>query len=238
MVTEAIATPLTQQYYEDYAHQNFKLNDGQYSPDKTHYCRYTGFGTVKTDTQLGTKVLSMKPAPPSGNATTRACSVVITKDVKNFEWEVRMATLSQTSPQQNNWETAWLFFHQTDQSHHYACYIQKDGDIEVSKKDMETWEERQIFLKTTNKPNSPGFEFKKWYNIKIRMEGFRIQVWVNGKQYVDIVDDGTIGNFGKLPDGTPRPRHPPSEQMSHGLCGYYCEDSWAVFDRSRITPLP
>lgn len=233
MVTEAINNPnlTTPNYYEDYTNQYFNLKDGQYSPDKTHYCRYAGFGTIKTvGLSTGLRALYMKPAIPTPDIKTRACSVVIPKYYNDFEWEVWMATLSQTSPWKENWEAAWLFFHQTDQSHHYYLYIQKSGRLELGKKDMEKWEERQIFLKTTD-PIQSGFVFKKWYNVKIRMEGFHIQVWVDGVKYIDIIDNGKIGNFGSVQP------HPPSTQIGHGFCGYYCEDSEVLFTKSKIVPI-
>lgn len=243
MVTEAQPNPsMIGVFLENYKNQSFYLKDGQYSPDRRHYCRYAGYGTIKTvNTSTGDRALYMEPAKPpvdpnTGKVGTRACSVVFPQVFGDFDWTFKMCTIGQTSPKPNNWETAWVFFRQSDQGHHYYLLIQKNGGLEWGKKDMDMdkWEERQIFLKTTG-DDKPTFAFQKWFNMRIVMTGFRLQAYVNGTLYIDATDDGTIGNFGKLADGSLRPRHKPSNQMAKGFNGLYCEDSKVLYTNHKIT---
>lgn len=229
MVQEAtVNSKLTGTFKDDFANSNWTIKDGQNSNDGKWYCRYAGYGTVKSTTYKGTKAMMIKPAVPSTPDGTRACSVVTRQKFKDFDMSFNMSTERQTRANGNNWEVGWIFFRQTDQSHHYYLYIQKDGGLELGKKDMDIWEERQVFLKTT--PNDrPAFRFSKWYKIRIRCVGFHIEVWVDGIKLIDVVDDGSIGNDrGKLPP-------PPSKQMLEGFIGPYCEDAEAYYDRFVIT---
>lgn len=225
---------LTGTFRDDFANSSWSLKDGQ-STEKWH-CRYAGYGETKVVTYKGTKAMKLKPAVPATPDGTRACSVIARQKFKDFDMTFMMSTEKQTRAKGNNWEVGWVFFRQSDKSHHYAFHIQKDGGIQLSKKDMDVWEEREIFLKVTAN-DKPRFKFSKWYKVRIRAIGYHIEIWVDGIKYIDLVDDGTIGNFGKLKDGTPRPRYPPSAQMLEGFIGPYCEDAEVYYDRWEIKPL-
>jgi hypothetical protein len=234
MVTEATINPALKGTF--YSEDNWTIKDGQNSPDGKWYCRYAGYGTVKMTTYKGTRAMVLVPALPDNPADasqTRAASVVTRQKFRNFDMTVSMSTEKQTRGNDRgaNWETAWIFFGLTDQSHHYYLYIQKDGGLELGRKDMEVWEERQIFLKTTAN-NSPTFQFSRYYKIRIMKVSNRIQVWVDGVQYIDYTDDGKSGNDqGKLPK-------PPSAEMYEGFIGPYVEDAEGYFTNWVIKPLP
>lgn len=237
MVVEATVNPnLIGTFKDDFANSNWSLKDGQDSPDGKWHCRYNGFGEVKVVTYKSTKAMKLKPAIPSTPTGTRACSIVTRQKFKDFDMTFNMSTERQTRTNGNNWEVGWIFFSQTDRSHHYALHIQKDGGLQLSKKDYDIWEEREVFLKVTSN-DQPKFRFSRWYQIRIKKVGYHIEVWVDGVKFIDIIDDGTIGNFGKLPDGSPRPRIPPSAQIAEGFIGPYCEDAEVYYDRFVINPL-
>ena len=215
-------------FRDDFASSSWSLKDGQNSPDGKWYCRYAGFGETRIVTYKGTKAMKLRPALPATPDGTRACSTVARQKFKDFDMTVYMSTEKQTRVNGNNWETAWIFFRLTDQSHHYYVYLQKDGGLELGKKDMDVWEERQVFLKVTD---LPPFQFSKWYKVRILCVGYHIKVWVDDVKYIDIEDNGKIGNFGNVAP------HPPSAQMLEGFIGPYCEDAEVYFDRWEIEPL-
>lgn len=232
MVQEATINPLLKGAFRDNFIDRWKLRDGQNDPTGRWYARYTGYKDIYTTIYDGFPCVRLMPAVPDTPDGTRAASLSTRQMFDNFDMTFFMNTIKQTRGRTvgKNWEVGWIFFRLSDQSHHYYLLIQRDGGLELGRKDREVWKEEQIFLKTTDN-DKPIFKFYKWYKIRIRAVGYHIQVWVDNVKYIDIVDDGTFGTY---PDGK---RYPPSAKMLKGFIGPYVEDADAVYRAFNILPL-
>lgn len=216
---------------DNFEGSNYTLTGSQTSSNGKWTCDYNGGGTVevKSDNVRTSKIMRTCPAAPIPETlgSTRAAKVDSTTDVYDFECTFDMKTFAQTKGvgNTNNWEVAWFMWHYTDGWHHYYMLIQKDGGLELGRKDYATQIEQQQFL-VTNGNTAPSFVMGQWYNVKIRMVGFNIKVWIDGTLQCNITDDGTFGydsNGGGIPPA-------PTAAMLHGTCCFYGEDSDCYYD--------
>jgi hypothetical protein len=122
-------------------------------------------------------------------------------------------------------------WHYTATNHHYYGLIQRNGGLEVGKKDFPEVIEQQVFLLTTG-DTSPSFSLGQWYNIKIRMVGYSIKIWIDGVLRCDIIDEPGEGNL----NGQPY-MEPPSADMLHGHFCFYSEDAQVHYDNFVIRQL-
>ena len=233
---------------DDFAPPNYKLDDGQISPNKLWKLIYDGHGSVFTGPipkGLGRTGNCLHMKPQVNNTATSACLILSQQKFKDFTAEFYMNTLQQLKSKPENWEVGWFMFRynagplpngQRDKHHHYQCHINRNGVVEIGKKDFSLYDgglitpdgvkhagtqERQQFL--TTKATVP-FVLKKWYKIKLQMTGFNIKLWIDDKQIYDIVDDGKIGS-----DTWNRPLgYKPSPYMEEGSFGFYVEDAYLL----------
>ena len=117
---------------------------------------------------------------------THASLAISTKAFTNFQMTLNMRTLAQlrqNSPP-NPWETAWIFWHYTDNFHYYALVLKTNG-FQIEKKDK--------------------VELGHWQTVTIRHEGSstgtpHIKVWVDGVKAADF-GDNKINNSYKMSSG-------------------------------------
>lgn len=218
-------------FKDNFDSSSWSLNDGQSTADWNCNYKSNGNADVRTSSGRVGKVHYQKPEYVAGQ--TRAVFVRNKVQYYNFEAVFDMRTVSHNrTPTPNNWETAWCIFRYTDDWHHYYMLIQRDGGLEVGRKDYVTQIEEQIFL-VTNANNAPIFVLNQWYNIRIRCVGFNIKIWINDVLQCNILDDGTFGtdsNTGGLPA-------PPTSQLLGGYIGFYSEDAETEFDNFAIRAL-
>lgn len=227
---------------DDFGSGSYILKDGQISPNKRWKCVYAGYGEVGVHNMYkptnGRSGSCLYMRPQVNNQFTSSCLLLSEQSFGDFDTTFYLRTIEQTKTAPNNWETAWFMFRYTDSTHHYYMYIGKNGTIEVGKKDYELVEggiktpdgkiviggqDQQVFLNTDAKVDL--FEFKKWYKVRLYVNGKRIKIWVDGAEKVDIVDDGKTGNWlGKPITFTP------SVKMSRGKIGPYVEDAYMELD--------
>jgi Domain of Unknown Function (DUF1080) len=126
-----------------------------------------------------------------------------------------LTQLRQNSPP-NPWETAWVYWHYTDDYHYYALVLKTNG-FQIEKKDNNNHDDSaEIYLVDSSYPKA---KLGQWQTVTIRHEGSgtgnpHIQVWADGIKAADLVDN-------KIPN---------SNKMSSGYMGLYNEDSSVNFD--------
>jgi hypothetical protein len=213
--------------YDNFEGGTYFLNDGQMSPNRKWIDVYGGYGTVKVTTEItmpGTSnnYLFEQPKISTSPQETHASLVSSTKAFSDFQMTLNVKTVMQlrkNSPP-NPWETAWIFWHYTDNFHYYALTLKTNG-FQIEKKDNNNHDDSaEKYLVTTY---SPRVKIGQWQTITIRHEGSstgmpHIQVWVDGIKAADFIDN-QIRN---------------SIKMSSGYVGLYNEDSRVNFDNVNI----
>ena len=212
--------------YDDFENQGtYTLSDGQTSPNGKWKVAYTGFGSVgvQQDANTGNHYFFEQPKTSTLTKDTYASMALTTKQYSDFEMDLDMKTvaqLRQNSPP-NTWETAWVFWHYTDEFHYYALTLKTNG-LQIEKKDNTNHDDSaEIYLVDTS---SQTVKLGQWQHIKIRHEGSttpHIQVWVDGVKAADFVDNQPVS----------------SSTLSSGYMGLYNEDAKANFDNVNINAL-
>jgi Domain of Unknown Function (DUF1080) len=205
--------------YDDFEnHGTYTLSDGQISPNGKWKVAYTGFGSVgvQQDPNTGNQYFFEQPKAATSKNDTRASMVLTTQQYSDFEMDLDMKTVAQLRKNSapNTWETAWVFWHYTDEFHYYALTLKTDG-LQIEKKDNNNRDDSaEIYLKFSN---TPKLKFNKWINIKLNVTGKHITLWADGKQVLGFTDESA---------GSP--------VMSHGYIGLYNEDAKVNFDNVNI----
>lgn len=175
---------------------------------------------------------------------TSASLVVTTQSWGDIELTIPMRTMKQLRyPTGDRWEVAWLMWHfntagykLTEKGahfHHYYITIYNDGTLEFGRKDNNTQTEHQYFLTPANTPKAI-FTLGKFNLMKVRQIANHITIWIDGKQMIDLVDDGTKGTPGTDNTLGPAPHHP-SEFMYSGNVALYNEDARVQFGQLIIS---
>jgi hypothetical protein len=209
----------------------YTLTDTQTSPSGDWYCAFAGFGTIQCrfDAACNNHYIFEAPTKSTGEFETHASMLKTVEDDFPDTWEVEfdMQTRQQLRDSPNAWETAWFFWHYSDQYHYYAFTIKTNG-CQLEKKDnMINDDSAEIFLVT---PGSPTVTFKKWHHVKIRQSGTNasqgrvFDIWVDGVQVITNYND-TIAD-----DNT--------TLMSKGSFGLYNEDAIVAFDNFVLSSYP
>ena len=163
--------------------------------------------------------------------------------IQNFNnckvtYKVRTVRFTWTSPR--NYHGPWFMQRHSDNTHHYYEYLQRDGDIEVGKKDnlpTDTYPEHQLFVGA--QPHFIVPVLGKWYTFEWTMKNNAdgtIFITING-------DDGTgmkpIYSFiDKDFSSTKGPLyHAPTQQIMNGRLGPYVEDAVADFRDIIVTAI-
>jgi hypothetical protein len=216
------STPGQNNLYDDFEGGTYSLSPGNTSPNGKWYDEYSGFGIagVSKDLTTGNNFFYEEPKISTSPHETHASLVLTTtKNYSNFDMTLDMVTFSQlrqTSPP-NPWETAWIYWHYTDEFHWYAIYLKPTG-FQIEKKDNDNHvDSAEIYLSSGQ---SPKLTLGQWNTIRINMVDNHITVWVDGHKIADFRD-----------------RIPNSTQMSYGSMGLYNEDSRAGFDNVYIARL-
>ncbi|HEY7032060.1 MAG TPA: family 16 glycoside hydrolase [Thermomicrobiales bacterium] len=189
---------------------------------------YDGYGQVGIEDN-GSRVLSERPLASTGQAETHAGLVVSNDHFGDFTLSVRLRTVQQLrSPLPNQWETAWVLWHYTDDTHFYYFVLKTNG-WELGKEDGTRrdpdgpacdfpayvnclYPGAQRFFATGHTPAvAPG----QWHEVRVRQVGTTMTVWVDGSPVVTFTD--TLSPY-------------PS-----GAVGLYTEDAYVQFDDVVIT---
>jgi hypothetical protein len=220
--TSATITNLT--FYDDFENSKYSLGQDETSPNKKWYNDYSGYGVtgVAKDPTTGNHYFYEEPkisTLPNETHASLVTTTTTTKKYSNFDMTLDMSTLKQLrqNSRPNAWETAWVFWHYTDDFHTYAFYLKPTG-FQIEKKDNSNRDDSaQIYLLDGD---TPKLKMGQWAKVRISMVGTHIRVWVNGTNIADFYD--------KIPN---------SPRMSSGVMGLYNEDSSVRFDNVYITPM-
>lgn len=149
-----------------------------------------------------------------------------------ISYKVRLNKYTWTAPL--NYHGAWFMARYTDVTHHYYEYLQKDGDIEVGKKDnlpTDVELEHQLFVGP-----QPHFEapvLGKWYTFEWSMKNNTdgsITITISG-------DNGTgMKQLYNFTDSTQN-GHLPTDKVKSGKFGPYVEDAQCDYTKIVVTAL-
>jgi hypothetical protein len=171
---------------------------------------------------------------------TDASLAITNQQYTDFDVTFQMRTVRQLKTTfVKNWEVAWLFFRFNENGHprsdalayrhYYYLLLKTNGHIEIGKKDTDI--DQQRFL-TGTVGQEPTFTFaiNQWYKVRVRVTGFRIQMWLDDVLKWDDIDDGTLTDTsGTIPAAT--------SLISSGRLGLYSEDAEVEFKPLDITVL-
>jgi hypothetical protein len=198
------------------------------SPNGKWKAIYAGFGTMGAATcPAPNNCFFEQPKISTSPSETHASLAVTTSQFGNFKMTIQMKTVQQLRQNSapNPWETAWIFWHMTDNFHYYALALKTNG-FQLEKKDNNIQNDAgEIYLVTSPQPT---VTIGHWQTITIQHENSssgtpHIQIWVDGVKAADIVDNRSQRN---------------SPQMSGGFIGLYNEDSRVNFDNVNINTIP
>jgi Domain of Unknown Function (DUF1080) len=169
---------------------------------------FDGYGSIGV-TNASSKVLSLKPMESDTSSETHAALVRSKKSFGNVQFKVRAKTVKQLrSPSPNAWESAWVIWHYSDNTHFYYLALKPNG-WELGKADPR-YPGAQRFLATGS---NKRFPIGSWSKVKVRQVGRRISVWADGHLLTRFRD-------------TERP-------YRKGSVGLYNEDAKTYFDNVR-----
>jgi hypothetical protein len=144
---------------------------------------------------------------PASTAPDQTYSTLVTskRTWRDQTFELTMTTDAQlrTGSSPNPWEVAWLMFRFRDRADYY-WFILKTNGFELGKKQGSY---KQIFLVLGDLPYATVGVPRR---VRVKTDGARIEVWVDGDQVVDYVD--------------------PTPLLAPGSIGLYEEDSRVRFD--------
>lgn len=172
------------------------------------FVNFTGYGRVGVvvDDSVASKVHFQKPKASTSPGETHASLVTTTATMGDFRASLKMKTVRQLrTPRPNAWETAWIFWHYTDNTHFYY-FILKPNGWELGKEDP-AYPGNQRFLATGSTPSLVLGQYNK---VRVQQSGAEIKVSVDDKQVVVFVD-------------AERP-------YLSGRFGLYNEDAYVFFD--------
>lgn len=172
------------------------------------YSRFNGYGTVAAEVD-GDKVLSLSPKPSTSSGETHAALVVSNTRFTDVDFTVQVKTVTQLrTPTPNAWESGWVLWHFTDDTHFYYVALKPNG-IEVGKEDP-AYPGAQRFLVTLS---NPTFAVGRWYNVRVKQVGATFNIWVDGTLVTTFTD-------------SERP-------YTGGAVGLYTEDADVHFNNAR-----
>ena len=152
-----------------------------------------------------------RPKASTADDETHACLITSSHTIGDFILRVELKTIQQLrTPTANPWETAWVMWHYTDNTHFYYFTLKTNG-WELGKGDP-AYQGAQRFLSSGSTPTVTLGAFDE---VSIIHKGMTIEVAVNGDQLVTFTD-------------TERP-------YMTGKVGLYNEDSYVRFDNVYMT---
>jgi hypothetical protein len=218
-------------FYDNFQGGIYRLSDGQCSPNGKWKAVYAGYGSMGVERATNTSSTSNyyffeHPKTSIRYNDTTASLVTTSKAFSDFQMTLDMKTvkqLRQNSPP-NPWETAWVFWHYTDEFHYYGLVLKTNG-FQIEKKDNNVRCDCEIYLVDVSHPKA---KLGQWQTITLRVTNSasgkpHIKVWVNGVKAADFVDK--------------KIHQPNSPQLSSGYAGLYNEDSLVNFDNVKINPI-
>jgi hypothetical protein len=170
--TSVVPPPLD--FQDDFNDPSYTLTDGTVSPNSKWKCLYTGFGTVKTVRRSGGNgnYLYLSPRASTAPNQTAGAAVATTELFKDFDLTLDVVTIRL-----------------------------KIQGFQLEKKDNENKDDTaEIYLVTQN---SPSVRLGLWQKWRIMVTGTdsgtpRIQVWIDGTQIVNYLDDKAPLNSEKM----------------------------------------
>lgn len=147
--------------------------------------RYTGYGDVSI-VEEGGRSLRLAPRAASHPDVTHAALVTSVQQFGDLSLRASMRTVKQlrTTSAPNTWETAWLLWNFTDDTHFYYFVLKANG-WELGKGDP-AYAGAQRFLATGDRPT---VTLGAWQRVEVRQRGAVIEISVDGAPVVTFADE-------------------------------------------------
>lgn len=189
-------------YKAEYWKEGFKSNQWEVN--------FTGYGIAGVEKE-GSNVLFQFPSVAESPNHTHASLITSSREFENISFELKVNTLKQLRTlEPNPWETAWVLWNYTDNTHFYY-FILKTNGWELGKEDPR-YPGAQRFLATGE---TPFVKLNEWNRIKVTQKKNVINVYVNNINVVSFTDN--------------------EDPYFSGKAGLYCEDSYVRYDDISIT---
>jgi hypothetical protein len=171
---------------------------------------FDGYGWVGIRPRLPNK-LTLRPATATRPDETHASLVVSRSRYSDFAMTTTAVTARQlrTASAPNPWETAWLVWHYTDNTHFYYLALKTNG-WELGKADPD-YPGAQRFLATGTDPRS---HIGRPSHVRVSQSGATATVWIDGELVTSFTDR--------------------EEPYLKGRVGFYTEDAEVRFPRVLI----
>ncbi len=148
------------------------------------YSRFNGYGAVAVETD-GDRVLSLSPKAATTPGATHAALVQSTMRFGDVDFSVQVKTVTQLrTPTPNAWESGWVLWHFTDDTHFYYVALKPNG-IEVGKEDP-AYPGAQRFLVTLS---NPSFAIGQWHTVRVKHVGATFTIWIDGALVTTFTDN-------------------------------------------------
>lgn len=175
-------------------------------------------------------------SPYTGDGNGISAMLLTVASFSNAKVSYKVRTNKFTWTNSLNYHGAWFMARHSDNNHHYYEYMQKDGDLEVGKKDnlsTDTYPERQLFVGPQPHFGSPVLG--RWYT-----DEWSTKNNADGTVTITFARDGIpIYNFTDSGVGTTDLQHHAITQqlLNGGRWGPYVEDAQCDYARMIITAL-
>ena len=175
---------------------------------------FTGYGSVRTELDGTTPTLALSPKASTRADETHATLVRTQQEFGDLDLRLRVKTVRQlrTGSTPNPWETAWVLWHYTDNTHFYSVVLKTNG-WELGKEDP-AYPGAQRFLATGD---DVGFAPGTWHDVHVTQVGNVLSLRVDGRLLASFTD-------------TERP-------YVRGAVALYDEDAHTRFTGVAVTPV-
>ena len=150
-----------------------------------------------------------------------SCLVLSQNGFNDFDLTLDMRTRSQirTAFPARKWEAGQIFWRYSDAYHHYYFVMKQDGGCEFGKKDNPNSTDTVQIIYDGPPPSSGG---NLWQIVRVRAEGKRHSVYLDGTLIIDTYDSGNSGA---------------TAAMAAGKVGMYAQDAFAEWRNLQLVGL-
>lgn len=216
-------------FFDDFKGETYSFTNGGDSPNGNWTNKFLAGGTsgVRKVSGVGNVMYQISTAPTQAENTFSIVNYISSDLFEDFDMTARMRTIQQlrTGSSPNSWESAWLIWRSGNISGQGGYYfVIKTNGVEFGKSDnIDT----SISNHTLAGDSTPTLTLGQWYTVRVKVQGNRHQVWVDGVLKIDYedLDYGATSPASRIIQGP-------------GYISFYNEDAEVELDYITIKKLP